>query len=189
MNLEKQKEVESFLEKYPEFWNVENFFWDTKNAVEEICSADSIINQIEEEHSIRVVINDFDKSIILYNNNELEIWGISVWTYEDGDIFFDPHLVFELLEEYRWLWIGQKLLDLYEKSFWLPEEEYTNVPSMIKIYLKNWYIIAEKLVSWMNLSTEFTEEDEKKIDKILNDAKNWNEEEKLNYTIKLVREN
>lgn len=152
--------------------------------------------KIEKRYNVSVCFSSQDNSLyILDKNNDLKlIWEVFLSEYEHWLYLNEEHLYFKIEEGYRWKWWWKKIFELYEllceenEDFFIPDEECTNIVSMIHLYKKFWYICKYKIVDWLDEKIELEDEDFKLIDKTIRDFKKWKKEDFLPFTIILERE-
>lgn len=134
-----------------------------------------------------------DNKLSLYKNNDF-IWEIFISKYIDWDFKRDIHLYNVIEDKYKWKWYWKIMFELYtslseeNNNFILPEEEYTNVVSMINLYKKFWYIPKYKIINWMDYFIELDITDFEEMEKIISNYKEWYKEQKLWYTVVLEKE-
>lgn len=192
---------EILWEWYENLDTLEGFYTDwNRKRVSEITefkwnSLEEIIDNLEQEKNIKIVINHKSKSLSLYDkSNEKLIWEISIAKYKDGNFLRDIHLYNVVEDEYKWQWWGEIMFDLYDamthdlEGFIMPEEEYTNVVSMINLYNKRWFTPKYKIVDWEDYYIELKWEDFILFEEIITEYKSGLQERKLPFTVVLEKE-
>ncbi len=199
-NWEKILEEEWLWDLDKDYWFyeesiIESDIWKNNFDIEDILNLwlnfKELLEKFSKEKNIYANIN-FNKNIfsIFNKSNNSLIWEIKLAKYNDNWFKRDVHLYNVIEDDYKWKWFWKILFLLYKKlteensDFILPEEEYTNIVSMINLYKKFWYKPEYKVLKWFsNNLIPLTKDDFKDMEKIINDYKLWNKEEKLDYTV------
>jgi len=178
--------------------NLDKEIWiqthNTKKEIDSVLNLNSLfeyINKVENEKNVRVNVDEDEKSISIFDNDNWNIiWEIKPWNYTYNWLSQSEHMFHVVNDWYKWRWFWKLLIELYIKfeKFWyynfkLPRNEFTHTPSMLNLLTSYWYEIVWKYDLW-----EFIEMDEIEISQIYDDISNWvySLDDKFNETYKLT---
>jgi len=178
-----------------EFFIDDHTMNNTNNKLEEIDynNFENLIDIIEEKYNINIIINENQKELSLKDDKNKLIWEVKIAKYKDWDFKRDIHLYNVIEDEFKWKWYGSLMFGLYieltkhNSNFILPEEEYTNIASMVNLYKKFWYIPKYKIIFWFDVKIDLDENDFKEMEEIISNYKKWYQEQKLWYTVILEK--
>jgi len=199
-----QEEWDLYLDKSE--WNIDSELWIVSEKVIDTIEIDNSnleeynnffdkVEQIQNEKNVIVEVNHKTKALLIHDKKNWSlIWEIHRSDYRDGWFFRENHLYNVVEDNYKWKWWWNIMFSLYEllwsenADFIVPEEEYTNIVSMINLYKKFGYEPKFKVLNWVDSPFELEDNDIEEFDEIIKNYKEWYKERKLWYTVILVRE-
>lgn len=103
------------------------------------------IPSLEDTHKVKFYIDTQSQIIELYTHHQELIWYVKPGFYTYGNISWDTHLEMKVFEEFSTKWFWQMLFDVYRwLGFYIPTQEYSHTPTMIRFLQKNWYTLVWK---------------------------------------------